>query len=78
MPRTTDDILKDALQLTEEERAELACGLLDSLETPPTDERSEAEWISEIEARARAAIAGEPGLEWKAVRADVERRLRRG
>jgi len=33
------------------------------------------DWLAEIERRARAAIAGEPGLSWEEVRAEVERRL---
>jgi len=77
MPKTTAQILKDALELPDTQRAELACGLLESLDGPPGGQRSEADWITEIESRARAAVTGEPGLEWESVRRDIERRLQR-
>lgn len=33
------------------------------------------DWIAEIERRARAAAAGEPGVSWEETRATIERRL---
>jgi putative addiction module component (TIGR02574 family) len=67
--------LKEALELPEDERAELVCDLIDSFGAPPSSERTDEEWIAEIERRARAAIAGEPGIPWEEVRAAVKRRL---
>jgi hypothetical protein len=68
MPRmstATAHLLEEALQLTEDERADLASELLASL-TPrtPAEARSEDEWLGEIERRARAAMAGAPGIPW--------------
>lgn len=78
MSKNAVRLLRDALQLPEDERAELACGLLDSLEPgDPAPARSREEWLGEIERRARAALAGEPGVSWEEARADLERRLGR-
>jgi putative addiction module component (TIGR02574 family) len=62
MSKNAARLLQDALQLSENERVELACGLLDSLDPEPPGEeaRSNQEWLAEIERRARAALAGEP------------------
>jgi hypothetical protein len=35
----------------------------------------EADWIAEIERRARAAIAGRPGVSWPEARAQILDRL---
>jgi putative addiction module component (TIGR02574 family) len=75
MARHAEQVLKEALQLPEDERAELVCDLLDSFGAPPHPEKSEREWLSEVERRARAAKAGEPGLSWEEVRSSIERRL---
>lgn len=75
MARHAQQVLREALQLPEDERAELVCGLIDSFGVPKDLERTDEEWIAEIERRARAAIAGEPGIPWEEVRAAVTRRL---
>jgi putative addiction module component (TIGR02574 family) len=75
MARLAEQVLKEALQLPEDERAELVCDLIDSFGAPKSLERTDEEWIAEIERRARAAIAGEPGIPWGKVRAAVKRRL---
>jgi putative addiction module component (TIGR02574 family) len=75
MATHANQVLKEALQLPEDERADLICSLLDSFGAPPQHERTEREWISEIERRARAAKAGEPGLSWEEVRSSIERHL---
>ena len=49
--RRPEDLLHDALLLSDEERGALALELLDSLSPPDT--RSESEWMIEIERRAR-------------------------
>ncbi|HSG39917.1 MAG TPA: addiction module protein [Thermoanaerobaculia bacterium] len=79
MLRNAQRLLRDALQLPEEDRAELALGLLDSLEPAvPKRELDDEEWLAEIERRARAALAGEPGIPWAEARDIVEQRLKRG
>ena len=73
-----EQLLKDVLQLPEEQRAKLAMELLDSLEPAiSTQSRSEADWLAEIERRARAAQAGEAGVSWDEVRAKITNRLAR-
>ena len=69
-------ILRDALQLPENERAGLAADLLDSL-PPIPDQRSGQDWIDEVERRARAALTGEPGVPWAEAQALIRERLRR-
>ncbi|MFH0899529.1 MAG: addiction module protein [Pseudomonadota bacterium] len=44
------------LRLGEEERAAIALKILDSISAPDT--RDEAEWVREIEQRARRALSG--------------------
>lgn len=68
----TQQLLKDALQLSDEQRAELVVELLDSL--PPAlsgQDRSNAEWVAEIERRARAAQDGVSGITWEDAREQV-------
>ena len=78
MPKSAQQLLSDALQLSEQERLELAIELLGSVvpEVPGTD-RTDREWIEEIERRARAASNGSPGLSWQGVRAEIEGKLAR-
>jgi hypothetical protein len=78
MESTADEVRQRALDLPEAARAELAYELLESLpEAPVSLARTDEEWIAEIERRARAAIAGAPGLAWAAVRAHIETRIGR-
>lgn len=68
----TQQLLKDALQLPDQQRAELAAELLDSL--PPAlsgQDRSNSQWLMEIERRARAAQGGAPGVTWEDARQQV-------
>lgn len=77
MSRNTKQLLKAALELPEGDRVELAYGILDSVEFSwPTTERDEREWLGEIERRARAALAGEPGIPWEEARSAIESQLR--
>ena len=70
-------LLEEALQLPPDQRAELAGDLLATLEPDtPSEQRTEAEWIAEIERRARAAMAGSPGVSWLEARAQIQSRLR--
>jgi putative addiction module component (TIGR02574 family) len=76
MAPSTQQLLKDALQLPDQQRAELVVELLDSL--PPADPsqaRSDAQWLAEIERRARAAQAGATGVSWEEARKQVLDRL---
>jgi hypothetical protein len=76
MSTTADDVLKEALQLSESERARLAAELLASLE-PDIETRDGEAWIAEVERCAQAAIADVPGLTWDETRARVEERIGR-
>jgi hypothetical protein len=77
MAKSVDRVLGEALKLAPDERAQVVAELLATLEPDvPSEQRTEAEWIREIERRARAALAGEPGLSWTEVRGQIERRRR--
>jgi len=76
MSPSTQQLLKDALQLSEQQRTELVVELLDSL--PPAESghtRTDAQWLAEIERRARAAQAGATGVSWDDARKQVMDRL---
>jgi Putative addiction module component len=76
MASSADRVLVEALKLEPDERARIVAELLATLEPDlPSQERSEAEWIKEIERRARAAMAGSPGVSWTEARAKVQSRL---
>jgi putative addiction module component (TIGR02574 family) len=75
---TVDRVLGEALKLAPDERARIVAELLASLEPEvPSDRRTEAEWIDEIERRARAAIAGNPGVPWATAFDQIQSRLSR-
>lgn len=72
MAPSTQQLLRDALQLPDEQRAALVVELLDSLPSAESGRaRSDAEWILEIDHRARAAQAGVPGVTWEEARKQV-------
>ena len=76
MAPSAQQLLKDALQLPDQQRAELVVELLDSLPSAePGQERSDAQWLAEIERRARAAQAGALGIPWDEARKQVLDRL---
>lgn len=71
MAAKSEDLRREALGLSEVERADLAAELLASLETPIDEDPSGVRslWGVEIERRARRVIAGEAnGEDWKIVR----------
>jgi putative addiction module component (TIGR02574 family) len=71
-------LLREALTLPTDERADVAAELLASLdETPPENPAEvEAAWAHEIERRARRVMSGEStGEPWEDVRARVLQRL---
>jgi putative addiction module component (TIGR02574 family) len=70
-------VLDDALDLSDEERAEVAFELVASLDGP-ADPGAEAAWAAEIDRRARSVHADpEGGQDWQAARAEIEMKLRR-
>ena len=76
MAPSTQQLLKDALQLPDQQRAELVVELLDSLPSAePGQERSDTQWLAEIERRARAAQAGSASVSWEETRKQVLDRL---
>jgi putative addiction module component (TIGR02574 family) len=61
-------IRRQALQLSERDRADLAADLLASL-TPADDEGVEMAWAAEIERRARRVLSGRSdGIDWTQAR----------
>ena len=70
-------LLGEALELTDEERADVALELVASLDGPK-DADAEDAWVVEIERRARRVLADSDGGEdWSAARAEIESKLRR-
>jgi putative addiction module component (TIGR02574 family) len=68
-------VLQQALSLPEHDRAEIAARLLESLD-PQTQDEVDAAWAAEIERRCAAVDAGTMStLDWKDVRARIERDL---
>lgn len=64
------------MKLAADERARIVTELLATLEPdPPSQLRSEAEWVQEVERRARAAMTGSAGLSWVEARALIQSRL---
>lgn len=78
MSMRVQEVLREALTLSVEERADVAAELLASLDEAPPDDPAEVEaaWALEIERRARRVMSGEStGEPWEEVRARVVRRL---
>ena len=70
-------MLGEALDLTDEERAQVALEKVASLDGP-RDADAEDAWVAEIERRARRALADSDGGEdWSTARAEIESKLRR-
>lgn len=61
-------LFAEALELPDDERAELACSLLESIEVGNDDARGESRegwadaWAAEVNKRLAAMDAGEPGI----------------
>ena len=78
MTDRAQDLLREALTLPIDQRADVAAELLASLDEPSTMDAKavQAAWASEIERRARRVMSGESvGEHWEHVRARVARRL---
>lgn len=74
MPTATDraqELLREALSLPIDQRADVAAELLASLDDADNEDEGEVEaaWAAEIERRARRVMAGETaGMAWEDVR----------
>jgi hypothetical protein len=79
MSPRVQELLRDAMMLPLEERADLGAELLASLEGPREDPSEvEAAWAIEIERRARRVLSGESaGESWTDVRERIEADLRK-
>lgn len=78
---TADDILQQALQLPQHERADLAHQLILSLEgidlNEPKEEGYDEAWAEEIERRMASYERGESQARpWSEVRSEIESKLR--
>jgi putative addiction module component (TIGR02574 family) len=75
MTDTAHKVLQDALSLPEQERAEIAARLIESLDAARDDEEAEIEaaWAAEIERRCAALDAGKTGTtSWEDVRRKIK------
>jgi putative addiction module component (TIGR02574 family) len=72
-------LLREALALAADERADVAAELLASLDDADTDAAdTEAAWAAEIEKRTRRVLAAESaGIPWEDVRRRAEAELRK-
>lgn len=80
MSQRTQELLREALGLPANERADVAAQLLASLDEDAAEDPAEVEaaWAEEIERRARRVVAGESsGIPWEEVRRRAEAALRR-
>ena len=79
MMSRAQDVLREALALPLDERADVAAELLASLDDAAAERPAdvEAAWAAEIERRARLALADESGgVAWDDVRRRAEAELR--
>ena len=80
MPSRAQELLREALALPLDQRADVAAELLASLDEAAGEDPAavEAAWATEIERRARRVMAGEStGVPWDDVRRRAEAELRR-
>jgi putative addiction module component (TIGR02574 family) len=78
MTPRAQELLREALTLPADDRANVATELLASLDEPEADLATvEAEWAAEIERRARRVLAGQSsGIAWEDVRRRADEELR--
>jgi putative addiction module component (TIGR02574 family) len=71
MARDVKELIREAAELSEPDRATLAGAMLESLEPAPTSE-VKAAWSREIERRVREIDAGAVELiDWEDIRAEL-------
>jgi len=76
MTKAAETLLRDALDLDESERAEMAGALLESLELPVDEHEIEQAWREEVQRRVADADAGRAELiPWEEVRDQLFARL---
>ncbi len=71
MTAEAEALLREALALPDEDRADVAAELLASLDPPPTDDPGTVQilWSQELERRARRVLSGDAaGEDWSSVR----------
>ncbi|MGH9603402.1 MAG: addiction module protein [Terriglobales bacterium] len=81
MTHRAEELLREALTLPPEERADVAAELLASLEEPTVEDPAvvQSAWAREIDRRARRVLAGETrGEPWQNVHARISSRLPKG
>jgi hypothetical protein len=70
-------VLGEAMDLSDEERAEVALELVVSLDGPADADAQDA-WVLEIERRASRVLADPSGgQDWTSAKAEIESKLRR-
>jgi len=75
MGRTAEQVLNEALELPERDRAEVAARLIESLDHESEDD-VDAAWATEIERRCSDRDAGRTtGSDWEDVRQRIEREI---
>jgi len=73
--RNTETLLAEVLDLPEQERAEVAARILESLEQSQDDDVDEA-WARELERRAAAVDSGQVVTsDWNVLRRRIEREI---
>jgi putative addiction module component (TIGR02574 family) len=80
MTPRAQEVLREALSLPIDQRADVAAELLASLDNVGSEDVAEVEaaWAAEIERRARRVMAGESaGIPWEDVRRRAEAELRK-
>ncbi len=77
MTQQASELLQKALSLSEEERAELAGSLIESLDAT-VDEAAEAAWNQEIARRIEDLGSGKAKTAWETVRSRISSRLTHG
>jgi hypothetical protein len=79
MSQRAEELLHEALTLPPDERADVAAGLIASLDEPADDPSVVNDaWAREIEIRAKRVLSGDSaGLPWASERARIQRNLDR-
>lgn len=76
MTKTAEALLRDALDLDERERADMAVALLESLEPAVNQAEIEQAWHEEVQRRIAAVDSGQAELiPWEEVRKQLFARL---